>query len=145
MGVGTQIDEANAGIATVDVKKHTRMKNTSGGQLDAGDVVIIKSVAAGDEFTTTTTGGDNKVLGMVVETIANNAYGRVQILGKTTVLKVDGTTDIAIGDYLTPFTTAKIAAKAVAGNMVFAIALEAYTTNDSAGVIDALLVTPRLI
>jgi hypothetical protein len=58
---------------------------------------------------------------------------------------IDGTTDIAVGDYLTCFTTVKIAAKAATGNMVFAIALEAYTTNDSAGVVDALLITPRLI
>ena len=57
----------------------------------------------------------------------------------------DGTTDIAIGDPLGAFTTAKIAMKAAAGDMAFAVALEAYTTDDSSGVIDALLIVPRKI
>ncbi|MDD5065227.1 MAG: hypothetical protein PHQ35_10785 [Phycisphaerae bacterium] len=67
----------------------------------------------------------------------------VQTLGKTTLLKVDGTTDIAIGDFIGTFTTAGIGMKCSAGDMAIAIALEAYTTDDSAGVIDALLITPR--
>lgn len=129
-----------------DKRELVYMTNTSGGTLNAGDVVVMKAAAAGSEITTTTTAGDDKVYGMVFDaSIANNAAGRVLIRGKTTQLKVDGTTDIAIGDYLTTFTTAKIAAKAAAGDMCFAMALEAYTTNDSNGVIDALLFTPRLI
>lgn len=126
-------------------KDYRYMKNTSGGALAAGDVVILKAVANSDEVTTTTTGGDNKVFGIAVGAIANNAYGDIQILGKTTLLKVDGTTDIAIGDFLSTYTAAGIAAKATAGQTAFAIALEAYATDDSAGVIDALLITPRLI
>jgi len=122
-----------------------QMKNTSGGSLAAGDLVVWKAVAAGNEVTTTTTLGDDKVYGMAVATITNNSLGYIQTLGKTTLLKVDGTTDIAVGDPLTAFTTAGIACKASAGDMVFAYALEAYTANDSAGVIDALLITPRLI
>lgn len=121
------------------------MKNTSGGALAAGDLVVWKAVAAGDEVTTTTTLGDDKVYGMATAAISNNAYGYIQTLGKTTLLKVDGTTDIAIGDPLTAFTTAGIACKASAGDMVIGYALEAYTTNDSLGVIDALLIHPRLI
>ena len=126
-------------------KDHIYMKNTSGGSLAAGDVAILKSVAAGDEVTTTTTAGDDKVVGMAVEAILNNAYGRIQVLGKTTALKVNGTTDIAIGDFLSTFTTAKIARKASAGDTTFAIALEAYVADDSSGVIDALLIPPRMI
>lgn len=132
-------------LTAPEVHKHVRMKNTSGGTLNLGDVVVYKAVANGDEINTTTTGGDKTVLGMIAETIANNAYGRVFTEGKTVSLKVNGTTDIAIGDYLSCYTTAKIAQKAGAGEMAFARALEAYTTNDSAGVIDALLVTPRLV
>lgn len=133
----------SVGLNLLEKKDYVEMKNTSGGELVAGDVVTFKAVAAGDEFTTTTNQGDDFVLGMVIETIANNAYGKVQTLGKTTLLKVDGTTDIAIGDYLGVSNVAKIAMKAASGDMAFAIALEVYTTNDSSGVIDALLVIPR--
>lgn len=124
------------------------MKNTSGGALAIGDVVILKSVAAGNEVTTTTTLGDNKVFGMVIEAIADNAVGPIQTTGKVVSLKVNGTTDIAIGDYLACYSEAKIAYKgvigslAVVGDTAFAIALEAYTGNDSLGVIDALIISP---
>lgn len=144
-GLGAQI-QANNNLQTITNElKGYRMKNTSGGDLAAGDVVTFKAVAAGDEVTTTTIQGDDLVFGMVTAAIANNAYGYIQVLGKTTLLKVDGTTDIAIGDPLGTFTTAKIAMKAAAGDMAFAIALEAYIGNDSLGVIDALLITPRKI
>ena len=135
----------NTPTSAILQKSVAYMKNTSGGNLAAGDLVVYKAVAAGDEVTTTTTAGDDKVYGMATAAITSNTYGYIQTLGKTTLLKVDGTTDIAIGDPLTAFTTAGIAAKAAAGEMVFAYALEAYTTNDSLGVIDALLISPRLI
>ena len=121
------------------------MKNTSGGQLVLGDLVTYKAAAAGDEFTTTTIQGDDLVYGMVLETINDNANGKIQTIGKTTALKVDGTTDIAIGDFIGTFTTAKIGMKASEGDTAIAIALEAYTVNDSAGVIDALLIKPKVI
>jgi hypothetical protein len=126
-------------------KDQSWMKNTSGGTLSAGTVVVLKAVAAGDEITTTTTAGDDKVFGVVSESIANNDYGPVQTTGKVTTLKADGTTDIAVGDFLTTFTSAGIAQKATTGDMVFAIALEAYTTDNSSGVLDACLITPRMI
>jgi hypothetical protein len=135
----------NLGAAITQDMKVVTMKNTSGGTLNAGDLVVYKSVAAGDEITTTTTAGDDKVFGVLLTAPANNATGQVLVSGKTVLLKVDGTTDIAIGDFLTSFTAAGIAAKATAGDMCIAIALEAYTTNDSLGVIDALLISPRLI
>ena len=128
-----------------DTKDLVRVKNTSGGALAAGDVVILKSVAAGNEITTTTAQGDDKVFGMVAEAIADTAYGLVQVAGKPTALKVNGTTDIAIGDLLGTFTAAGIAMKAAAGDMAFAIALEAYITDDSLGVIDAFIMSPRSI
>lgn len=140
----------NSGADVTQNKLILKMKNTSGGDLAAGDVVVLKAVAAGNEVTTTTTASDNQVFGMATTAISNNAFGPIQVSGKTAALKVDGTTDIAIGDFLTTFTTAKIARKAAAGtlgttpgDLAFAIALEAYTTNDSAGIIDALLISPR--
>jgi len=125
--------EGNVGLPILYETKSSYMKNTSGGALAAGDVVILKSVAACDEVTTTTTGGDDKVFGIATAAIADNAYGFIQTKGKTALLKVNGTSDIAIGDYLSTFTTAKIAKKAVDGEQVFAIALEAYSTDDSDG------------
>ena len=144
-GTGTIITAGNSGVDFQMRKEFVRMKNTSGGALAAGDLVILKSVAAGDEVTTTVTGGDDKVFGIAIEAISDTAYGRIQRLGKTTTLKVNGTTDIAVGDFLTAYTSAGIAAKAAAGDMVFAVALEAYATNDSSGVIDAILIEPKLI
>ena len=136
---------ATNNISILDEMKCVTMKNTSGGSLAAGDVVVLKAVAAGNEITTTTAGGDDMVFGMATGAIADTAFGRILTLGKTVSLKVDGTTDIAIGDLLGTSTTAKIAMKAGVGDMAFAIALEVYATDDSAGVINALLVTPRKV
>ncbi len=120
-------------------------KNTSGGARAVGDVCVMKVTATDIEATTTTTLGDKFVLGIHCEAVSSNAYADVQILGHTASLKVNGTTDIAIGDYLSTYSVAGIAGKASAGHMVFAIAMEAYTNNDSNGVIDAILISPRLI
>lgn len=143
-GVNTEAKN-NKGTPSLDERKIIKMENTSGGSVAAGDVVVLKAAAGGNEFTTTTNQGDDLVLGMATETIADNATGNILISGKTLALKVDGTTDIAIGDFIGTFTTAKIGMKAAAGDMAIAIALEAYTTDDSSGVIDALLITPRKI
>lgn len=122
------------------------MKNTSGGALADGDVVIFKvNVAAGNEVTTTAVLGDDYVWGMAMKAIADNATGPILLEGKTAVLKVNGTNDIAIGDFLCTYTEAKIACKASGGDMAFAIALATYTNNDSNGVIAALLFVPRKI
>ncbi len=118
-------------------------KNTSGSALALGEVVVLKAVAAGNEVTTTTTQGDDKVIGIALGTIDNDAFGQILTEGETVSLKVDGTDDIAVGDYIGTFTTADISMKAATGDMAFAIAKEAYTTDDSSGVIDAILITPR--
>ena len=118
-----------------------RMRNNSGGTVGAGAVVIFDTgVQAGDAFTTTTAQDDALVAGVLIDTVANQNYGFVAMYGHIAVLKVNGTTDIATGDHLSTFTTAEIAAKATAGKAgKFAIALEAYSTNDSLGVIDCWL------
>ena len=123
-------------------KQYIRAKNTSGGALATGDVVVLKP-STGVEVTTTTTEGDPLVIGMVAQIIANNAYGLIQIYGQTASLKVNGTENIAIGDLIGTSTIAKIGKKAAAGKSAFAMALEAYTNDDSNGVIDAMIITPR--
>jgi hypothetical protein len=129
-------------------RRTIKQLNTSGSTISPGSVVVRKPVSSGTEMITTTTAGDKQVLGVLVSAgvgTTNNNYGNVVTEGFVNNLKVDGTTDIAIGDFLSTFTTAGIAAKASSGHTAFAIALEAYTTNDSAGVIDALIVSPRYI
>lgn len=136
----------NKGANQKEEKKHFYMKNTSGGTLSHGHVVIYKGTAPGEEVTTVTAQGSDRVFGMVDQTtIADNGSGSILVTGFTTMLKVNGTTDIGIGTLLGCHTDAGIAMKAAAGDMAFAIALEAYTPNDSNGVIDAILITPRKI
>lgn len=135
----------NAGVPATSEKKFEEMKNTSGGALGDGDVVVLKAVAAGNEFTTTVNQGDDLVFGVVNEAIGNNAEGLVQKLGKITTLKCNGVINIAVGDLLGTFTAAGISMQAQAGDMAFAIALEAYAGADSLGVIDAILITPRKV
>ena len=142
-GTCTIVEDDNREIGVNQVKRYVYMKNTSAAQRVAGDVVIFKSaIAAGDEFTTTVTLGDDHVLGIVAETIAINAYGYVQVAGKTTVLK--GSNDngnIAIGDFLCASDTAVEAVLAGAGHTTFAIALEALAAAGPTA-LDALLINP---
>jgi len=128
--------------AGTDRRRLIRAQNTSGGALVAGNVVVLKAVATGYEFTTTTTRGDGRVCGMLIEGVADNAWTDVLVLGKTVQLKVNVTGAIVIGDPLCTYTTAGIACKAGPGDTAFAIALEAYAVADSNGVIDALVKSP---
>jgi hypothetical protein len=123
------------------IRRTRRVKNVSGGTLALGDVVVRAPASATKDslaVSTTTTEDSPTVVGMVLETIANNGYGRILTDGFTRYLKVDGTDDIAVGDMLSTFSTVKIAQKTT-GAGAFAYALEAYTANNSSGVIDALI------
>jgi len=140
----SNIDLGENGTWTTQ-KTVLRMKNNSGGERSEGETAVWDTSTSGNQFTTTTTQGDDKVVGMIMETIANGQWGYILVLGKTTKLKVNGTTDIAAGDLLGTFTSAGIAMKAAAGDMAFAMSLEAYATDDSNGVINALLISPRKV
>ena len=125
--------------------------NDSGGALARGDVVILDRVDSTADlyYVTTTALADHPdVFGMVMDaSIASAVVGNIQIYGPTSFLKVDGTDNIADGDLLGTYAAVKIAAKTY-GAAAFAIAQEAYSTDDSAGVIDAFLLgngrIPRL-
>lgn len=116
-----------------------KFKNGAGATLNNGDVVIYKtSDATGRSVTTTITANDPKVAGVVIGTAPDSpAYPvLVQMWGPidTSIVKVNGTTDIAAGDALSTFTTAGIGAKAGANKGgVYAYALEAYALDDSLG------------
>lgn len=146
--VFSQFQESTQASSSFDLtflenRELRRAENVSGGTLAAGSVVVYAGTTAGDEITTTTTAGDDKVCGVTAVSHNNAQYQKIIVEGKTTILKVNGTTDIAVGDFLCTYSTAGIAQKAAAGDMAFAIALEAYATNDSNGVIDALIIKPR--
>ena len=132
---------------TVTRRQQMVFKNVSGGNLVAGDVVVMAFTATTlSEVSTTTTAGNDKVIGVVPgeATIANNANFQLAVEGVTTSVKVDGTADIAIGDYLSCSTTAGVAKKAAAGETVFAVAQAAYTTDDALGVIRAWILPWRM-
>jgi len=143
-GIGT-VFKGNSGVTISEEIDSKIMKNVSGGSLAKGDLVVFDPSSNGDEINTTTSQGNDFVFGVCSQDIADTIYGRFQTLGYFENMKVDGTTDIAVGDYLTTFTTAKIGSKAGSGDMAIAIALEAYTSDDSNGTINVLLITPRKI
>lgn len=117
-------------------------KNKSGGALAKGDVVVYDyadSTPALYAVKSTTSAGDTAIAGMVYEAIAADKVGRIQRKGPTRSLKVNGTTDIAVGDRICSHTVAKVGAKSADGVGAFARALEVYAGDDSNGVIDAIL------
>ena len=110
------------------------LTNKSGGSLAEG-IIAIFDTTADDAFTTTTTAKDKKVIGVLAETIADDAEGRVIINGYVPVLTVDAAT--SRGNYLYSSTSAGKAtpsASLVPG--VFGIALSAV---GAAGNISALI------
>ena len=119
--------------------------NYTANSISAGSVVVLEKSIRTYAIDTTTTKGDDLVLGVALDTIASDATGFILLEGRTTLLKVNGTDDIAEGDFLATYTEAGIACKAGSGDMAFGIALEAYTSDDSNGVIDTLVISPRKI
>lgn len=112
------------------------LTNKSGGALEQGDVVVGDG-GNDNAFTTTTTANDPDILGVVMENIANDATGRVAVMGVITV-KVQG--NVTRGNYLCTSTTAKRAADAgtIPAVGTFAKALTAYS-GGAAGTVTAIL------
>lgn len=80
------------------------MTNKSGGSVAAGDVVIIDT---GNDraFTTTTSGQSTSVFGVVAESIANNATGRVVTSGYVPLVNVNAS--VTRGHFAETHTVAK--------------------------------------
>ena len=127
-------------VISFDGAQYIEMINDSGAAVARGDLVMLDTAKGRNYFTTSTGGNDNKIIGMAAEAIANGAKGLIQIYGPTKYLKVNGTADIAAGDFISSYTEAGIGQKGTIGSgNCIALATEAYTTNDSSGVIDAFL------
>lgn len=80
------------------------LTNKSGGAVALGDVVIIDTTND-TAFTTTTTAGYTGHVGVAQESIANNAAGRVQVQGYTSLINVSAS--VTRGDYAKTHTVAK--------------------------------------
>jgi hypothetical protein len=83
------------------------LTNKSGGGVIAGDVVIVDTTN-NDAFTTTTSASSTAIVGIVQETIANNATGRVLIGGYAALVNVNAS--VTRGNYGITHTVAKQAA-----------------------------------
>lgn len=92
----------DAGSAFQPVANGQIFTNKSGSGLVAGDVVVLDTGNA-ESVTTTTTATNVDVIGVALETIANDATGIIAVGGFFNV-SVTGSTDI--GDYLFTSTTA---------------------------------------
>ncbi len=80
------------------------LANKSGGGVIAGDVVIVDT-SNNDAFTTTTSAGFTGGVGIAMETIANNATGRVLISGYAALVNVNAS--VTRGQYGKTHTVAK--------------------------------------
>lgn len=78
---------------------YVRVKNSSAQALVSGDVVVWDSTDDDGISVDVTTSADSKLIaGVIVESIAIGEYGRMQIWGYHSAVKVDGgTTDVAAG------------------------------------------------
>lgn len=113
-----------------------RVKNGSGGALANGDVVIWDATADdGITVTTTATAGSNAVAGVIVDSIADGEYGRMQIYGYHSAVKVDGgTTDVAADTLIGTGGTAKYAYTTTGVGTVLGRTLAAATSATTAKV-----------
>lgn len=85
------------------------LTNKSGGGVVAGDVVIVDTTN-NDAFTTTTSAGSTASIGVVQETIASNATGRVLLSGYAALVNVNAS--VTRGNYGKTHTVAKQATDA---------------------------------
>lgn len=80
----------------------TAWENGSGGALTQGTVVVENGALT---FTTTTTVGNNRVIGVLDDdSVADGGVGRIRHIGRQSVVSVVGA--VAIGDYLRTSATA---------------------------------------
>ena len=118
------------------------LTNKSGSTRSAGDVVVADTTADGC-FTTSTSGADIKVIGIVMESIANNSEGVVALSGAR-VTNINCDAAVSRGQFLKSSTTAAKASPTSTGEVgVFAIALSSL---GSAGALaEALLIGCNVI
>ena len=145
VGTCTTVQDDNRELDNAFQVRHmVYVKNVSGGNRVAGNVMSYSAVGAADMAITDPAGvGEDQVWGMLAENIDNNAYGYMLVKGGTAILDATNAGGaIAIGDFLCS-EAGNRARLAAAGDMAFAIALEAGDAVDLE--LDALLIVPRKI
>lgn len=140
---GINYIQSNLNTAYLADRKYVLASNVSSGTINNGNLVIV-SAASGNSpnVTTSTSTGDNKIMGMAAESFGSGAAGDIQVGGYTESLLVSGT--VSVGNFITNSTTAGVGTPAVAGNTVIAIAYGTYSGTVS-GTIAAYIISPRLI
>lgn len=115
-----------------------QLTNKSGGDVAVGDV-LIWDIANASSFKTTTVAKDGRACGVAVETIANNATGKVAVGGCIQTVNVQG--NVAIGSTLVTSTTSK-RAMTFGGARAFGMIGYALTSygGGGAGTVSALIV-----
>ncbi len=89
------------------------LTNKSGGGVVAGDVVILGSATASSFITTTSAAQIADVVGVALETIADNATGRVCLVGYVPLINL--ASSASLGDYIRTHTVAKQAQRFATG------------------------------
>lgn len=107
-----------------------RVKNGSSGTLVNGDIVIWDATDDDGISVDTATAVNNVlVAGVMCETVAAGAYGKMQVFGLHTAVKLDGgTTDIADSAVIGTGAVAGYGEAATAVGAVVGVALQAVTT-----------------
>lgn len=137
---GTIAIDSNLAMQKLGSQVIRYMTNTCPNTIVTGEVVVLDTaVATGSAVCTTETANNPLVVGVALNQALTGATVQLCVGGYAgDIVKVNGTTDIAVGDPLSTFTVEGISAKgAYATGGIFAIALEAYTGDDSNGVIKA--------
>jgi hypothetical protein len=103
------------------------VKNGSSGALANGDVVIWDATDDdGISVDTIATAESTLIAGVICESIAVGAYGRMQVYGYHSAVKIDGgTTDVAANAVIGSGNVANYAYTATAVGAVLGVALEA--------------------
>lgn len=128
----------NANFQTIDGYVAARALTNKSGSTLAANSVVIADTTADSAFTTTTTVGNAKVIGVTQASIANDATGIVKMYGVSNVLVTGATSR---GDWLRTSTTAgKAESTSSSGpvNGAFAIAL---SSTVGTGTVVAMLLT----
>lgn len=107
-----------------------RVKNSSAGSLANGDVVIWDATDDdGVGVDTIATAESTLVAGVICEDIAVGAYGKMQVYGYHSAVKIDGgTTDVAANAVIGSGGTAKYAYTATAIGAQLGVSLAAVAT-----------------
>ena len=127
-----------------NIRTRAPFLNSSGATIGGGELVVLDPTDdTGNSIKTTTTANDPLVIGVASGSIAAGATDFITTQGWVRYIKVDGTVDIAAGDFIATSTVAGVGVKGtVGGGNCIAIALQNYST-DAVAYLKARVIYPR--